>query len=262
MSRLFLWAVCLPIFHALHLPQAMEKYFYIILSAFVLGSVPSSSFAQDKGVGQLLVNASADHLRFMREHAAIYNGAEYVGYGQQINGHPYFGSDSLHPGDLVYEGVLYKSIPLFYDLVEDAVLIQSFSGSHFIRLNNAKVSSFVSNGAQFVKTPLEAIGIPGGGFLQVLHQGSFTVYARKKKVLVSKNNGDRPVMLFQQFNSYLVASGENWKTVSSRRDLTNLFPNQHDALRSFLSSQKLRFKKNPETMLKQSAALLEQLMQR
>jgi len=218
--------------------------------------------AQQHTSDQVIAKASADHLLLLRDHAAIFNGAEYVGYGQQINGHPYFGSDSLMLGDIVYEGVLYKGIPLFYDLVEDAVLIQSFSGKHFIRLNNAKVSAFVSGGAQFVKTPIEALGIPGGGFIQVLHQGSFMVYARKKKVLVSKNNGDRPVMVFQQFNTYLVASGENWKTVSSRRDLIDLFPDQDDALKSFLSSQQLRFKKNPETMLTQSAALLEQLIKR
>jgi hypothetical protein len=218
--------------------------------------------AQPHTSDQVIAKASADHLLLLRDHAAIFNGAEYVGYGQQINGHPYFGSDSLMLGDIVYEGVLYKGIPLFYDLVEDAVLIQSFSGKHFVRVNNAKVSAFISGGVQFVKTPHEAIGIPVGGFLQVLHQGSFTVYARKKKVLVSKNNGDRPVMIFQQFNTYLVASGENWKIVSSRRDLIDLFPDQDDALKSFLFSQKLRFKKNPETMLTQSAALLEQLMKR
>lgn len=233
-----------------------------MMSALVLGSLPSSIFAQDKGVVQLVATASADHLQFMREHAAIYNGAEYVGYGQQINGHPYFGSDSLQAGDLVYEGILYKNIPLFYDLVEDAVLIQSFSGSHLIKLNNAKVAAFTSSGAQFVKTPVEATGIPGGGFLQVLHQGSFSVYARKKKVLVSKNNGDRPVMVFQQFNSYHVVLAENGHPISNWGDFIDLFPDQAEALKSFSSSQQLRYKKNPETMLVQLAVVLEKLMKK
>lgn len=216
--------------------------------------------AQESPSSQLLSKASADHLQFLRDNAAIYNGAEYVGYGQQINGHPFFGDDNLKRGDLLYLGVWYKNIPLYYDMVSDVILIQSFDGNHYLRLGSSKVSAFTYGSDQFVKIPGEAVGKLQRSFIQLLHAGKVAVYAQKKKVLVTSSSSEKSTSSFQQFNDYFILYGGKWTEINKSSDLVSLFRDYKEPLKRWLSAQPYRYKKNPEWTLVQAAAFIETLI--
>lgn len=215
--------------------------------------------AQHQSSDLAISKASADHLKLLGEHAAIYAGTEYVGYGQQINGTPFWGEDKIFGGHLVYQGVLYKDLPLFYDLVNDAVILRSFDKKYFIRLASDKISEFTLGGSLFVKNPFQAVSEADRLFLQVLYQGKVTVYARREKVIVAASAGEKANSYFQQFNRYFIATADKWHTIKRQRDIISIFPDQKEALKRWISNQPYSFKKEPETMLVQSISYIESL---
>ena len=218
--------------------------------------------AQQQSTDHLLAKASADHLKLLRDHAAIYNGAEYVGYGQQISSHPFFGNDNLKRGDLMYLGVWYKDIPLYYDLVTGIVLIQRHDGYQFIRLASGKIGAFTYDSAYFVRITSPLNNETDPAFFQQLYDGRTKVYAQKKKVIVASGSSEKGGSFFQQFNQYYIVNNNQWSEIKSSRDLLSAYGVYKEQLRRWLSEQPYRFKKNPEWILVKSAAFIETLSKR
>lgn len=240
----------------------MEKTLSLIALSLILVVFQGRLVAQQQSSSNIISKASANHLQLLRDHAAIYNGAEYVGYGQQISGHPFFGNDNLKRGDLFYLGVWYKNIPLYYDLVTGIVLIQRHDGFQFIRLASGKIGAFTYDSAYFVRitSPLNNETEPA--FFQQLYDGRIKVYAQKKKVIVSSGSIERGGSFFQQFNQYYVVNNNQWSEINNGRDLLSAYGMYKEQLRRWLSEQPYRFKKNPEWILVKSAAFIETLSKR
>jgi hypothetical protein len=240
----------------------MEKSLSLIAFFCILVVFQDRLVAQQQSSRNIFAKASADHLQLLRDHAAIYNGAEYVGYGQQINGHPFFGDDNQKRGDLLYLGVWYKDVPLYYDLVAGIVLIQRHDGFQYIRLASGKIGAFTYDSSYFVRISPPLNNETEPAFFQQLYDGRIKIYAQKKKVIVASGSSEKGGSFFQQFNQYYVVNNKQWFEIKSRRDLLTAYRRYKDPIRRWLSDQPYRFKKNPEWILLKSAAFIETLSNR
>lgn len=88
--------------------------------------------------------------------AAIYTGSENADPRYPINdGFPFYGSDNAVKGEVFYEGVLFKDVPMWYDIVTNEVAVQHPKMNARIALNSNKVQYFVLGNFLFIPRPAE-----------------------------------------------------------------------------------------------------------
>ncbi|HEV9038201.1 MAG TPA: hypothetical protein VGQ51_16315 [Puia sp.] len=180
----------------------------------------------------------------------LYNGYEYIRNGTPAKGFPFFETDSLQKAALSYDGILYRDIPLEYDLVLDKVIIRDYTGKSLISLISEKVDDF-SFGTRHFRY---IIAIDNPGFYEVLlSSGPITLLARREKKLNFPSNREDQAR-YDQRNSYYLRIGNNFYQVDGKTALLDALKDKKDALKKFISANKLHFKKQLETSLTRTTA--------
>ncbi len=175
----------------------------------------------------------------------LYNGAEYISYFHGHKGHPNFLSDSLTRGEIVYEGIIYRNVPLGYNLVDDEVFTRHPQLGYNIRLVREKISSFSIRGKKFLHLPETPSS--RDGFYELLFDGhvkAFALYEKKSTSSIYEG------MHFVQYDSYYIYAGRNMTPVSDAQDITKVYSDKKDEIRKHIRTSKLSMKKDPrETMI-------------
>ncbi|RTQ46578.1 hypothetical protein EJV47_21760 [Hymenobacter gummosus] len=115
----------------------------------------------------------------------LYSGLQYGYFSSPIiQGHPFFGAGTeASTGSVSYDGQTYAAVPLWYDLILDAVVTRRHEGPGQIRLVSERVTGFTLGPRRFVRLPAGTELTPG--FYELLYQGpdSLQVLARHSKYL-------------------------------------------------------------------------------
>ena len=193
------------------------------------------------------------------ENMQLYNGSEYAGSFSSSIGHPYFETDRLQKGTILYDAVLYRDIALSYDLVRDELIISNYSQQFNLKLVTEKVVYFTLLNHVFVRIEPDSliVGAVASGFYEMLYNGKFMVVAKRAKRLQSGAAEDKP--RFIQYDHYFVRHENSFKEVESERDLLDLFNEQKTDVKKYLRKNDLRFKKDPGNTIVKAAEYYDQL---
>src|SRR5690606_1432850 len=93
--------------------------FFFTRPAFCQSVAPDSAFLIDA-----VVVAFAGCDRVMRGQEVLYNGSEFIPIFEPYNGFPYFGSEFLEEGSIIYAGEVFHNVLMEYVLVQDQVAIE------------------------------------------------------------------------------------------------------------------------------------------
>ena len=118
------------------------------LNTFAQSSIkpePSSSFTQTYFQNEL------------KEDAHLYTGKEYYRYTAGVKGYPFYITDQMQPGEILYDGTIYKDVPMLFDAVRQVVVINQYQQDNRIQLLTEKINYFILNGHRF-ETFLQAEG--------------------------------------------------------------------------------------------------------
>jgi hypothetical protein len=176
----------------------------------------------------------------------LYNGSEYSSYYYGFKGHPNFLTDSLQAGDVVYEGILYKNVPLGYNLVEQEVFTRHPRLGYNIRLVREKISSFTIDGRTFLHLPATASS--ADGFYQLLFDGhikALALFEKKETSSIYEEIG----MHFVQYEQYFIYSDKKIHTVENLNDVTRLFSDRKEDIKKLIRNKRLSFRKDPFSAL-------------
>ena len=80
----------------------------------------------------------------------MYNGIEYVFIYRAVSGFPFFLTDTFEKNNIVYDGTLYKEVPLAYDIVSNEVVTQT-PDNYYIQLIPEKINSFSIKNHLFIQ---------------------------------------------------------------------------------------------------------------
>ena len=183
--------------------------------------------------------------------AHLYNGIEYKPYKIQSidKGDPYYLSSNWIVGSVNYEGQVYDSIGMLYDLVKD-VLVVEHAYSHFkIELANEKVLSFSLGEHQFVNILNSDVTTISQGFYELLSNGKLHLYAKRKKGVFEEAKSGKTARLFLEADKYYIYRNDNYYPVKSKSSLLDILKDQNADIRKFISSNKIRFRRNFEAAL-------------
>ena len=216
---------------------------------FLLFFISSGSNAQVRSIDTTTGAMYRSYMTTVGSGSNLYNGSEYTAYYPQTNGTPFWDTVGFQKGIVSYEGVMYRGIPIAYDLVSNEVIIRDHR-QIVIKLDPAKIDFFQVGGHLFVK-------FEGDEFSQntlppdiydLLFDGSMRVYVKRKKQ-VSRNFSADGRFAFMSFNAYFVYKDAMYHSISGKKDLLKLFHDKSDAIKTFWKQQKLNYRKDPDRMI-------------
>jgi hypothetical protein len=206
--------------------------------------------AQSAPGDSVFYNRSLDTLQYLYRNAVrtnlhIYTGNEYFQYGLRTKGNPFFRSDSLEKGDISYGGVLYRAVPMRYDLLYDDVILNDYSGNFPIRMISSKIDSFELSGHRFLHfspDSTESAGKPPG-FFDLIYSDTLTqVYVKRQKKLEMPLDPGDSTPAYREYDTYFMALRGQTHKLGDTRELVDLLKDKKDDLKKFARSNGIRLR--------------------
>lgn len=189
--------------------------------------------------------AVASYHQAMGLQAELYNGVEHLRYQPSIEGVPYFGIDEWQSATIKYGGVLYRDVPVRFDMVMDKLVVGHPNGFQSFYLFSPRVEYFAIGGNNFINLAKDSVkGAPAPGFYQVLARGPMTVLVRRSR-RISERLSDRK-LYFENTDRFYVLKEGVYHQVRNESDLLEVAGERRKEARQRLKQQNIRFKKFPE----------------
>lgn len=243
-------------------PKAIKTDFLLMLQRVMytlcLITAGYSIKAQDISADTSFVRAASTnavslYYQFTDKQARLYNGTEHLGYPSSYIGHAYFLTNELQKGNLVYDGLAFKDVPMLYDIYKDELIILHFNNYTKIALLNEKLQTFLLNGHQFVYIVRDSLRVPlATGIYDKLYSGSITAYAKRSKI-VEERVTDHIEREFTEHISYYILKNGTYHTVKTYKGLLNVFKDRSREIRQYLRKNDIKFRKNPEAAIVNAA---------
>lgn len=236
----------------------MQKLTALALVALLGKCSLAQGVATDTALYRQGVEAAvASYHQVMGVQAGLYNGVEHMRYLPTIEGIPYYGVDEWQSATIKYGDVVYREVPVRYDLVKDKVIVGHPNGFQSFYLYTPRVEYFTLGGSTFVYLAKDsARGAPAPGFYQVLARGPLTVLARRSRK-IDDYLMDRRQYFANTDRFYILKEGVYY-TPRNEGDLLELAGARRKEARQLLKQQKIRFKKLPEQAILTVAGLYNQ----
>lgn len=211
---------------------------------------------QQKGqVDPMMAPALTSYQVAIGENIPYNEGREFPGYGIKLDGHPFFSSDQLSSGDIIYDGVRYTAVPMLYDLVADEVIIRPPGYQYLVRLSREKVPSFTFRGEEFFRADPDS---SGQRYFQYIYKGEVRAFARKRKQLNHVTTAERAIDRFDEYDDYFILKDGEISRASGNNSVLKRFREDKDELKKMIQREGLSFKRDPETFLRKCAAHYDQ----
>jgi hypothetical protein len=184
----------------------------------------------------------------MSIHSHLYNGSEYVDYDNFFIGHQYFETDDWEDGTVHYDGILYRDVPLQFDIRQDELVTDNFAGPLRIRLVSQKVRQFTLLGHTFVRIVSDSLQNTGvrTGFYDQLYAGGVTLLSKRNKIIEEYIENGKLVSEFIQKDRYYILKDGRYHSVKSKKSVLSLYADRRKELQKYLRENKVRFRENPE----------------
>lgn len=239
------------------MPKLLSTLFCILLSA--------SLCAQDSASETALVSnarnyAVQSYYQFTGRQARLYNGTEHTGYLNSIIGNAYYLTDSLSNGRIYYDGLAFSPVQMRYDILKDEVVIKHFSGLQ-ISLLSEKVQNFTFRNRLFVRhiyDSIARIGVPTGIYEHMFEGRKVAVLARRTKKLEEKV-ADVVVREFIVDDHYYLLKDGKYSYFKSKSSFLKAFGPDARQIRRHLRKAKIKYRKEPDAAILESAKFFEQL---
>jgi hypothetical protein len=160
----------------------------------------------------------------------------------------------MQSGAVLYDGVLYENVPLRYDMVNDVLLVKYLKDNNTIQLIKDKVDYFSILAHEFINLNEENFTNGSAGFYELIYRDKkTTVLARRNKKLMLSSNPEDKSSAFMQYDQYFIYKDGKYGSVNSESELVDAFKDQSREIRKFIRNEKLKFKKNREQVIVNTA---------
>ena len=212
----------------------------------------SDSYAQQTSDSVLykesLANIYQSYVKGIGDNAQIYHGREFIRNGQRANGYPFYESDNMLVGSVSYQGMIYPDQNVYYNIVSDELITNNYAHNAFIVLSPEKVDSFVIQHHVFVPLSAGKINhLEKDGYYDQLYAGEPGVYAKREKRLVVGSGSEET--RYVEHIDYFIKLKNAFYAVDGKSELLDILKDQSDVLKKYIRTNKLNFKKDPETSL-------------
>ncbi len=198
----------------------------------------------------------------VNENMHLYNGSEYVFSGHNIQGVPYFNSDSLINAVISYNNVVYRDVPAYYDLTTDKIIIKDEYQQFFIQLLSEKVDSFSLAQHVFINIDSAKANhflFKPGFYERLYNSDELSLFARREKAIENYIVEGVAQSKFVQYDHYFIKKDGIFYAIEGKNELLNLLDDKKDALEKYIRKDKINFKKDLENSLTQTVTYYSEI---
>lgn len=191
----------------------------------------------------------------------LYNGLRYHIYDSRSKDHQFFELEDWGNGAISYDGQLFESIPMLYDIVKDKVVIKYQSRSGLIQLQSERIKEFSYINHHFIRIEEnKEAGIElSTGFYDLLYDGKTQVLARRMKQRQEQIENNRVNVYFLPKTFFYIKKDGIYHPIHSKTAALNVFNDQKKALKKDLRDQRIKYRKAKEKALVQMATKYDHL---
>ncbi|WP_299824968.1 hypothetical protein [uncultured Pontibacter sp.] len=201
--------------------------------------------------------AIATYRQAMGEEAHLFSGSEFISYPVSVGEHQFF-LNKLLEASLVYDGLTYERVPIFYDIVNDDVIVgrhDEFSPTIYIKVHKNKITQFKLDGHTFIHIQDNSTLAPG--FYEQLYSGNLQVLAKRKKVYKK----EVVTVTFPADNYYYLLKAGTYFPVKSKGSVLKVLKEHKKELSQYLKANNIIFSQNREFAIAKLAEQYDLLTQ-
>lgn len=238
------------------------KRFSISLLLLMIGTTSTFSQIDTAFLAVAKKNLAGYYTNLIQDKSALYTGSEYKLPPQTDKEYPYFIKSNVvmddeefwKTGNIIFNQELYTGVPILYDLVQDMVIIENWTGDP-IMLVKEKVSYFSVGTSEFVQIAnASQVDLPRDGFYELLYDGVMRVVGRHNKTQQERIENRTLLTYYTYKQRYYLLKNGKYYPISSKGDLFKLLADRKAELRNYVREQKISVsRKNPESFARIAA---------
>lgn len=199
-------------------------------TAFVPVAVQQARFAYD---------------RTLQGESGLYNGGDYPEYSALMPGeHPFFVSDQMAEGSILYGGQNYERTGLRYDICHDKVVVEHYYNHSILELVSERIASFTLHNHRFIHLAQNKKDDLKDGFYDLLYDGPSRVIARHEKIMEEVKGGQRVRYQFEDNTRFYLLKDGSFRSVYSKASVFEALGGRKGEWRNFLEKEQIKFRKN------------------
>jgi len=210
--------------------------------------------------------ASANFYKAIGQESRLYNGHEYQPYDPQIRNNAFFPYDAKTwaIGEVDYDNITYRGVPMMYDVYKDAVVVQLYNRFSMFTLLSERVQNFSFSGHHFIRIEADQIADNKAelttGFYDQLYAGKIEILAKRRKTLQNSSNAvAAPETFFSETNDYYLKKGNVYYKIGSKGAILKLLKDKKGELQKHIKQNNIRFGDDPEFAMVKIASYYDQI---
>lgn len=231
------------------MPRVTPCLVILLLQFFLLENSYSQSDNKINSEHEAFDAAQSVYFKSLGAQSGIYRGVEYTGFPYRLNnGHQYFESIVPVKGSVYYDGMLYKDVPIWYDLVKKQVIVQYVDEFSEIKLHNELIDYFSILNHHFVHLGRDEIGknVLSEGFYDWVYVGKIQVLVKRSKGTLKEVSTGVVITILKQKNEVYLVKGGVYLPVNSQSSVLKALGSKQKEIQAFLKKNKIKFRKDPE----------------
>ncbi|HZY35836.1 MAG TPA: hypothetical protein VFE53_04265 [Mucilaginibacter sp.] len=197
------------------------------------------------------------------KHAPLYDGIEYYFYDPIIKGNAYYADvNAFTPGAVNYSNMVYRGVPMLYDIYSDQVVILLYNHFTKITLIKDKVSSFDFLEHHFIRidtaTFLNNLVIKPG-YYDELYNGRTEVLVKHYKNIQNTSSSQTNESYFNYEKDYFVRKNNVYYSFSGQGALLAVLKDKKKELQKYIRENQIKYRKNPEEAMVKIASYYDHL---
>ncbi|MBZ5859354.1 hypothetical protein [Flavihumibacter profundi] len=241
----------------------MSRLLLLITSFFIFAQLVNAQLSAGDSVfyQKAINNTIVFFQQSIGEQSRLFNGRQFLGYPFTFKeGHPFFYTDVLSGGSIVYDNVYYPDVQMLYDEVADVLIIQN--GIQRIQLSSERISRFRLSDRDFIRIVKDSLDSPilsSEGFYNVLYKGNVSVFKQEVKSIFTEITSDEGILRYIKVKQYFyIKKDGKYYLVNRKNDLLDIYKEKKKEIRDYIKSNGLSFSDDKESLIVKVSAYYDQ----
>ena len=195
------------------------------------------------------------YLREAGDQAEMFVGKAEAGYPPTIYfSHPYWLFNEFFPGDVKYNGVTYRNVPLRFDAYLQQLVVNTPVKRSNVCVPMHLVESFTLGGTEYARR--------NGEFMAILFDSPRMELVEWVHIMLKEEQVDKGKVMydFKREVKYFVLRGGKTHEVDKLKKVLKLYPGIRGELRRFAKQHSLNFKEHRQSSLIQMVRYADELL--
>lgn len=185
---------------------------------------------------------------------AVYNGTVHINKDVTTKGEHRYLLNEFNETTVSYNGESFFNIQTKYDLLNDVLVIQPANSSSNIGINSitSKIDFFIISKTDqiFVNLQKQDIKNATAGYYESLLADEISLYKKIWKVTYKRILEGKSYDIFREKSDYFLTYKNTLYSISSKRSLIDIFPNEKVLIEEYFKKQRALEKENYPKFLK------------